>query len=128
MSFKNKKSAQQAKKKTISLFFENGKILFMGQHDSYCRNFIVGTKFDSIDPISFVQRWEISKKKKKVHNLVLLIVIQNPTLIFGMLIILYVRNKNIEKNFLCKVGVLGSSKVKVTTKDNFFIYIDTFEI
>ena len=32
------------------------------------------------------------------------------------------------KFFFSRVGVLGSCKVKVTTKDNFFIFIDTFKI
>ena len=39
---------------------------------------------------------------------------RDPALIFGMLIVLYVRNKNIEKFFLYRVGVLGSCEVKVT--------------
>ena len=55
---------------------------------------------------------------------------RDPTLIFGLLIVLYVRNKNIEK-FFCQsggFGVMRGQGHKVTTKDNFFIYIDTSKI
>ena len=39
---------------------------------------------------------------------------RDPTLIFGILIVLYMKNKNIEKNFLSGVGVWGSCEIKVT--------------
>ena len=47
--------------------------------------------------------------------------------VFGILRVLFVRNKNIEKFFLSRVGILGSCEVKVTRSQQMitflFIYI-----
>ena len=69
----------------------------------------------------------VSRRTNQKYNCIYNIGMHYYTLIFGMLIVLYITNKNIEKFFLSRVGVLGSWEVKVTRSRQkitfLFIYI-----